>query len=276
MMDEKDCLNTLLDDSSRIEEKAEALAEFIRAHEALARNMHISVVHGRSRAFQALYEALSKDDEQARSKLDGVFESVAEYYRRREEERRGRAKDLARALRQLQAGTAIVVEHHGRKETVALVQMNRTRFIFEYPDGRRFSAPVEAFVEAAEGEKVELLTDAERENRELARALAGRYSAQARAEILDRGAAMLDALLDELAATMKRINDAPVGLSRGVLGSTVGPVKSISPHDQALVKQITAVVCELTRRTPADRVVRKARNYPNHEVSQQILDALSG
>lgn len=276
MLDEGDCLNMLLDDSSEIEEKAEVLADFIRAHQALARNMHVSVVHGRAHAFQALYEALPKDDEQARPKLDGVFESMAKYYTKREEERKGRAKDLAKLLRRLQAGTAIVVEHQSRKATVAFVQVKRTRFIFEYPDGRRFSAPLEAFMKVAEGEKLELLTESERERRGLVRALAGRYSREARAEILNRGADMLDALLDELAAAKGRIEDAPVGLSRGVLGSALGPVKKINSHDQALVKQIPAVVSELARHTHRDCVVQKVANYPNDDIRQRLMQGLSG
>lgn len=87
---------------------------------------------------------------------------------------------------------------------------------------------------------------------------------------------MVDMLLDELAAAMSGIEHAPVGLSRGVLGSALGPVKKVNPYDQALVKKIPAAISELARQTDRACVFQKVRDYPDKEVVQQVMDALSG
>jgi hypothetical protein len=80
---------------------------------------------------------------------------------------------------------------------VFLIAIKRTRLIVEYPEGRRYSLPVERFVEVALGEQIARLPEEARERRELVRALAGRSSRAAETSILHRGLDMIGLLLDE-------------------------------------------------------------------------------
>ena len=110
--------------------------------------------------------------------------------------------------------------------------------------------------------------------RDLVREMGGRRSQQAKGEIVKHGAGILKILLDELAAALDRIENAPRGISAGVLGPALGPVKKVNPRDEAIVKRIPKVVGEIAKKTGTEKVRRRIKKYPNAEVRKRCASVL--
>jgi serine/threonine protein kinase len=161
------------------------------------------------------------------------------------------------------------------RRRVALLDVKRTRLVCEYPDGRRHTVPIGAFVRAAKAEQVTRLPDDVRERRDLIRALVGKSSAWARQEILSAGVAIVPHALDELAAALERIRNAPVGPSRGVFAAYLGQIRKVSPADKALVKRIPEVIREMARRVGESAVRELVERHESASARKRVLDVLS-
>lgn len=271
----EECIKTLLDASVSIEEKLEWLEAYIDWHESLGRNMGIGVVAGRSSGIMELLGALPKEEKDAEQKLRNTLAEIKKYRTQIKQERDAKVKALAARLHSLNPGDAIVISNQSREDLVRFLEMKRTRFICEYPDGRRCSVPVQLFLRVHKGEAPSQLSDEEARKRELVRTLAGRYFEGAREEILKENGEMLPALLAELAAAMQRIENAPVGLSGGVLSGALGPIKKINPRDQALTKRIPSIITEIAVRIGKEKVVKLVEEYRNAAVQACCKKALS-
>ena len=277
MSKEKECLDILMDSSSSIEEKTSVLGEFIKRWELIGSRTVLGVRGGRSFACDTLFEALPKNNEKAKQQLGNVIHKIIEYNKQRKKRHDAKARDLSRELQSLNDGAIIIIRNGNRKDCVRLIEVKRLRFICEYPDGRQYSVPVENFVGVSKKSAFEPLPDRIRQLRDLVRNLVGRRSNQAKAEIVKYGVEILNILLDELAATFERIENAPCGISGGVLGAALGPVKKVNPRDEALVKRIPEVIAEIAQKTGTQKVQRRIKSYPNAAVREHcdiILDKL--
>jgi hypothetical protein len=86
---------------------------------------------------------------------------------------------------------------------------------------------------------------------------------------------MLDCLLGELKAAMRRIEDAPSGLSSGVFRNSLGVIKKVNPRDEALVKRIPALVAELAKKNGINRVKKLVEQCSNAEVKELVNRAIT-
>jgi hypothetical protein len=274
-MDEYKCLRILMNPSCPIERKAEELAEYLLWYKALGRNTGVPVSHSMSLAFRLLFESLPKGDKKAKSKLRSTLEAIQEYSEQIRAEKSAKKTEIAKELCTLLPGTPIRISYSGQLKTVTFLEFKRTRFIFEDSDGLRFSIPADAFMGIAAGKKLKRVSENVRYKRELVRALVGHSSAQARKEILNSGIVMLDCLLGELKAAMRRIEDASSGLSSGVFRNSLGVIKKVNPRDEALVKRIPALVAELAKKNGINRVKKLVEQCSNAEVKELVNEAIT-
>jgi hypothetical protein len=274
-MNEHKCLDILMNPSCSIEQKAEELAAYIHWYKAVGRNMGFGVRYSMPLAFRLLFEALPKGNEKAQSELRSTLDAIRKHSEQVKSKRSDKKKEMAKELRSIPPGTPIKICERGKVKAVTLLEVKRTRFIFEDSDGRRFSISVGAFRGKAEGKKIKRLPEEIREKRELIRALAGRSSARARAEILKSGIGILNCLLDELKAAMQRIDEAPSGLSNGVFRNSLGVVKKVNPYDEALVKQIPKVVSVLAEKNGIERIQKEIEQYPDTDVKKCVIKAIT-
>ena len=271
MLTSDDCIKTLMDKAQPLEVKWETITEFLRIHSLVARRMGVPVTIGRITAWRTLFEGLSEQDSAAlRQELD----KVNEYSKTKRSARNQHAQELAAQLRAMTPGTAIVVRLRNQKLVVAFVSVQRTRFLYETDDGRQFSAPVQAFLEKASKKAVKLMPTEIREQREFVRALASRHRNAAYAEIRKNPGAYVAPLLDELAAALRRIDNAPIGISRGFFGASLGPCKIVNPADSSLVHQIPAMVAELADVLGIANMRRRVRVFPDAKVRDLMNKAM--
>lgn len=270
----KQCLDVLLDSEQPIEKKAKCLCGFITWHDALSRNMHMSAEIGRSMAMAELRECLPQDDSAARAELDTAIREVAAFQQDRARQRSARATANATRLYALRPGTAIVIQNESRQDVVRLVEMKRTRLMGEYPDGQRFSIPVSHFIRVHEGSPPSWLSEEQRQQRDLVRALAGPQFMFVTRGILASPENLVPAMLDELAAASDRIRNAPIGMSGGVLFAGL-KVRKVDPSDHRLVKRISQIARECLRiGEPANRRTLM-ENHSSHDV-RDLLQSSRG
>lgn len=277
MTREQQCLDLLLDPSATIGEKAKALAGFVSWYESVGRSVGLGIRGGRTYAYEQLFKALPKGDKNAEQKLRRVIDEVFSHVQRDRRKREDESMRLAKSLRSLRQGTTVLIRNEDREDAVRLIEVKRTRFVCEYQDGRRYSVPVQNFLGVSEDIAFEPPPDVARRRRELVRNLVGPRSEQARDEIVSEGVGMLKALLDELAAAHNRIENAPGGFSRGLLGASLGRIKKVSSRDQALTKQIPEVIAEIAEVAGVEEVRRRVEEHPDALVRDRcaaILDRL--
>jgi hypothetical protein len=271
---EKKCLDVLLDSSVTLEEKAAHFSDFLAFYEAVGRNTGLGVRSGRVFAYEQLVKALPQADSEARSQLDDVVAEICEHLKKEKRQSDREARALARELRSLKEGTPILILNEDREDLVRLVEVKLTRFVCEYPDGRRYSVPMRNFIRVSSVTAFDTLPEDVRGERELVRALAGSHFEHARDRIVKQGAGVLAILLDELAAALVRIKEAPVGLSGGAFGASLGPVKKVNPRDQALAKRIPKVVAEIAGKTGVEGIKRRIQEHPDAAVRGLCMVAL--
>jgi ribosomal protein L7/L12 len=175
---------------------------------------------------------------------------------------RNRNREIITALRSLTPGTSIVIDIDGRDEVVFLVESKTTHIICEYPDGRRYSVPAEAYDGVNEGSIPARLSPEEREQRESIRYL-GR-SKSFGGELVARGLGLIPALLDELSAAQSRVAGERVGPSEGFLD--IGMVRKLRTRDRALVTRIPGVVAQIAKNYGAEDVLRLVEAHPDTRV----------
>jgi len=268
-MNEQECLTKLIDSSSPVEDKVEMLAEYFRVSEAVAPNNGGQDV-GREVA-RGLTKRAAEQGGDNPATLEAALQAVFDHCKQTQA---NHAKQVALRLRSLTVGTPVTIREGNCKRVVFFLEMKRTRFIVEFPDGRRFSVPVDAFAGVVEGETVRRLSDDVRKQRELVRALVGRSPSTAEAAILREGPEVVSALLDELAATNARIAGEPVGVSDGAPSSVSGPVGQVNVSDLALAHRIVAVIREIAAVVGGDLVRERVEQHPNEAIREQILNEL--
>ena len=273
-MRETQCLKVLMDPSYPIEQKTEELAEYIRWSKAVGKTMGLGVCYSVPSALRQLYEALPEEDGKAQSELEQTLDAIHEYSKHMKAKKSAKKKKLAEGLRSLAPRTPVKIRDRNWIRTVTFLELKRTRFIFEDTDGRRFSTSIEAFVGVADSKDLKLLPEDVRQKRNLVGALVGRSSAHARTEILNSGIEIFEYLLDELNAAIRRIEEAPSGLSGGVFRNSLGIIKKVNPLDKALVKRIPEVVGELAERIGTEKVQKELERYPDTEAKEYLMKTI--
>ena len=258
----------LLDPDVSVAEKFTAFSRYLQSWQAVSRNMHLGVRHGRQAALSQLKDSVSRD-EAACSKLARAIEEVQRYGEKCENDRASRVEGGIRQLRTLASGTAIVIQNEDREDHVAFLEVKRTRFTCEYPDGRRYSFPADAFLRTSE-RSVARLTQAEADNRAMIRELAGRAARVVEEALVARGLAVIRELASEYAAAHDRIENAPRGMSKGAISAYLGPCRLVNPRDQTLVKRIP----EVLRKLAAQHGMSMVRDAVSEQMSGKLLDRL--
>ena len=274
-MNPQECVEILTDQSRRIEEKSAAIADYLQWQSMAAGLMRLPARLGRAAALRYLFDALPKDDPAAHVALKAALEQLKVHAEQRDLARQAETRDLAAQLRSISPGSAIIVREGNRAFVAAFGGLQRTRFIYEFADGLRFSAPVKAFGGIAEGEVVECLPEEMRQRRELVRALAGRGCTQASAQILSHATDLLVPLLDELVAALQRLFGAPGGLSTGAYRDMPGSIRRIRAEDEALVQRIPPMVAELVGSLGLDQVREQVARLRDTRAAELVNKALA-
>lgn len=274
-MEAQECIRILLSSQYSVKEKAESFGQYIQWHEALTRNMKLKVREGRKYAFRRLFESLRNEDQNAEEKLKSTIKEIGEYWDKEEETLKTDSEVYITKLRSLSPGTPIVIRNENREDIVRFIEMRKTRFICEYQDGRRYSVSARLFVKLHKGETSKPLSEEESQQRDLVRVLGGGGFESAKEEILEKGIELLPVLLDELAASINRVENAPAGITKGVLGSFLGPVKKVNPHDMALIKRVPEIIAEIATRVGENELRRRIEEYPNAKVRDLCYETLS-
>lgn len=271
VIDERGCASQLLDDTPSIETKASLLSDYLQWHALFGQRMGLGRGGGRSLALERLVSAAPPEH---RADLIEVLNAISKHNQEAEARSKERNRHVAAELRTLKPGTTIEVRDGNRETTAVFIQMRRSRFVFEYSDGRRFAAPVQCFLRVAGSKRFERLSDSERARRDLVRALGpGKYEV-VKSGILRLGAPAIPSLLDELEAARLRVENAPVGISKGAFAAMLGPARQVNPHDQSLIKRIPRVVVEIAERIGKRSVIRQVRKHASKWVRQKVLSAL--
>lgn len=257
----------LLSSKHSIAEKAKLFDDHLQWNDAFARNMKLSVHQMRKTAMSELYESLPNKNEKTRQQLDIVLDEIINYYVKQRKASDKKSKAIAMTLHSLEQNTPIIIKNNNREDVVRFIELKRNRFICEYPDGRRYSMPINFFIKQHKGKISSQLPQMEREKRDIVRGLgSSRYFESAKEVILKQGLNIVNILLDELAAAIERIDNAPTGLSRGVLSSCLGNVKKINPCDLALTKRIPQILTEIAKKEGKNKVFKQIERYPCDKV----------
>ena len=272
-MEPKECVEILFDSQYTIEEKAKTLSEYFEWSIGIARSVKLGKTTGISAAVHNLREALPEGDKGAFQRLDDVLLRIGEHWAKEKQAHKVELKNKMKELRGISSGTCIVIINENREELVYLVETKRTRFVAEYPDGRRYSVSPELFLGVHKGEPPKRLSEDERTKRDIIRGLAGSHYSFVKGGILEKSNEMLPVLLDELKSAIERVENAPAGLSKGTLGSSLGIIKKINPQDEVLIKRIPQVITEIGERMGKESVQRIVDKYPDPKVRDYCSEA---
>ena len=270
LMNARSCSQALLDTHRPLAYKARVLSDYLQWHSTFGSRMGVGARMGRAIALNDLFNALPGTGSDEHQRLKAVLDEIHKYGIGQRASAKKQASALRTQLQSLAPGTPIHVKAPRFRSPVAFLEVRRTRFVFEDSDGRRFEASVHAFDRIAEDGQASVMPDDERERRELVRALAGGSFPEVRAQILADGMETLDALLTELDAAFRRVENAPVGMSKGLLTSSLGPGRLVSPRDQALLTRIPRVISELAKQVGVAKVRRRLRSSKNIEVIEAV------
>lgn len=265
-MNANDCLKHLVMPDSMVAEKTDVLEEYLSFKVAVGRSVGIPKHWAIKLAVDELFQALPDGDNETKSRLMAVLDDVQSYQLKIRDRNDEDSKKKVAVLQSLEPGTPIIIQKGNREEVVFFLELKRTRFICESPDGRKLDVPAGLFGRVHEGKAPARKAGEEVLNGELVRALAGRNYAVARQTILAGGLKYIPALLSELGFALQRIKNAPVGFSQGVFRNCLGPVKKVSPVDEALVKRIPQLVKEFSEGCDAPGVQKMIDAYPDDQV----------
>ena len=273
---EQECLEQLLSSSLTIAEKSELLVGLVSYWELVGTKVGLTVLEGRAFCYDQLIKELPKADKISMQQLKDVLNEIYEHAAKKKQQRTEKQKELAETLSSVKKGSVLRIRNQNREDIVRLIEVKRSRFICEYPDGRRYSFPVESFV-AVTDTPIIFLSEQERQLREVIRMLASSHSKDVCNAIVKRGTTMLKVVLDEFGDVLDRIKNAPTGISHGVFGAALGPVKKVNPRDETLAKRIPEIIVEIAKTTGVTKVRREIEEYPNIEVRRlcvAVLDKL--
>ena len=268
-MNAEKCLDYLITPSNPIEDKAEYLSEYIQWHETLSRRMGTSVKNGRNAAMNQLNNQIDQHESYTNDQLEDVLKKILKHNQKIKQEHNANTKKITKKIKSLKPKTPIVIKNGNKEEVVLLIEMKRTRFICEFSDGRRCSAPVQVFIKEHEGKAPKMLSEEESEQRDIVRALAGGEFEQIRLWIIGMGIEIIPVLLKELEAALERIENAPVGLSNGLYRSSLGLLKRVNPRDQALTKRIPPIIADIAQKNGIEEVIKMIERYPNTAVRER-------
>ncbi|MGD0088304.1 MAG: hypothetical protein ABSE73_00095 [Planctomycetota bacterium] len=266
-MDTTTCLATLFDQALSIEQKARYLIDYLDWHARLGG----AGSFGKEVAVRALFDSLPSRKE--KQQLAAVLAEFNKHCDQQRHAQRAQARASIARLNDVPVGTWIVVKNGSREDVVCLIEVRRTRFICEFPDGRRATAPTQVFVRVHDGAPPVRLPNKERQQRELVRGLAGKDPMGATEDIFEQGPEILAILLEELGAAMDRVDKAPVGMNRGVNRDSVPFGKKVNQIDRTLVKRIPKVVALMAR---SYDIWQQIAQYPNPRVQEKCRATMGG
>jgi hypothetical protein len=272
---EHECLVELLNPALSVEEKASALSRFFQWETTVGGSMGVGQRFSRVLAYVQLFHALPPGDRDAAQKLKTVLDEVAKYNAEQKARRLARGAAAAEVLRQLESSTPVVIHNYDREEVVRFLRLNRTRFLCEYPDGRRYSVPFQLFVRVHEGKAPAQISEAERRAREFVRSLGGKSFEKAKALILQQGLPVVPVLLAELADAFARIKNAPTKPGRGAFSMFLPPIRAYRAHDVALTKRIPLVIAELAACFGPEHVRKLIAEHPDSRIRRRCATAVA-
>lgn len=89
---------------------------------------------------------------------------------------------------------------------------------------------------------------------------------------LDKNLAKLRELLDSMRAAYVRIENAPVGMSKGKLN--IGMVKKVNYRDIALTKRIPVKISDISNLIGMSKALKEIENYHDERVREECLKVL--
>jgi hypothetical protein len=137
---EQECATRLLDESLPIAQRAQLVSEFFSQRMA---SVPVTSANHRLLFREVVTSHITSVPAEQRPALE---RALRETTRITEVERDQKSRQTALQLRSIAPGTAIVVRDHSGEKPVVFRAMKRTRFVFEYPDGERYSASLNCFV----------------------------------------------------------------------------------------------------------------------------------
>jgi len=151
-MESEECLRFLLDSEASLEGKADYFVGYVRWYEACGRNVGVSVRGSREFALQELSKPVQPDAQGKRKELEDVLRQIFDLLKRRHVEHDSQTEMKMNKLRSLPPGMLIMIDDSGSKDIVRLLEVNRSRFTYEYAYGRRFSLHGSLFLYVHQGD----------------------------------------------------------------------------------------------------------------------------
>ena len=149
----RECANELLNDALPIAQRVQLAGDFFKERMAsipVTDRRHVIV-------FRAVVaELLESVPTELRPALEHVLRRTADHTAAK---RKQESRQLATQLRSIAPGTAIIVRDRSGEKPVVFCEMRRTRFVFECPDGRRCTAPLQCFVRIEPGQPLRRVAD---------------------------------------------------------------------------------------------------------------------
>ena len=139
----KQCLDVMLAEDSAVLDKSRALDHYMKAE---ANGSFLGIVFGAI----GLFKLAEKQGGQERDQLEIVLCEIREYADNWRSDRDSQKAALTAQLRSLEPGTLIMVQADDGVVTASFVEMKRTRFVAELPDGQEWYLSLGCFVAVVE------------------------------------------------------------------------------------------------------------------------------
>ena len=145
-MDANKCVDLLLNNEVKTSEKADYVFKYLDYHASiLSSRIGLSRRKSRASAIRGLFDTLPEDQKII---LIDIFNEIKTFT---SQKRKAQAQETAKNLKGLKEGDSIVINNGYDEDVVVFLELKRTRFLCEYPDGRKFSVPVGLFIKKNEG-----------------------------------------------------------------------------------------------------------------------------
>ncbi len=135
----KQCLDILLAEESAVLDKLRALDHYMKAE---GDGSFFGVVFGTI----ALFKLAEEQGGQNRDQLEFALCEIREHAENWRSEQESEKATRTAQLRSLEPGTAIMVQTDDGVMTASFVEMKRTRFVAELPDGKEWDLSLGCFV----------------------------------------------------------------------------------------------------------------------------------
>jgi len=150
----EECAEVLLDELVSLEDKADAIGTYLEHYTVWGKEVGMGARNGRAYGMKRLFEVARELDWNADKNLHHIVGQLAKLAKKKRQAWNEEKRTIAKNLRGIAPGTPIVIRDRGRERSAKFIEVKRTRFLCEYPDGKRYSVPVQLFVRAEKQELV--------------------------------------------------------------------------------------------------------------------------